>query len=191
LMNTPLLPIFRSKHQLALLAHVLVHSPREFTLPDLARATGASQPTVWREVERLSAAGILSVRSVGRSKLVAANTASPYFPELRSLVSKVAGPAVLLGDRLGKVRGVEEAYVFGSWARRYSGETGGDPADVDLLVIGDADADEVDDALGGIQDVLGRAVDAVVVPRREWEAERSFLHLAEEARPLVLVVGEA
>ncbi len=34
--------------------------------------------------------------------------------------------------------GVQEAFVFGSWAARYMGEPGAAPRDIDVVVIGDA-----------------------------------------------------
>ena len=44
------------------------------------------------------------------------------------------------------VPGVAEAYVYGSWAARYRGQAGDVPRDVDVLVIGDADEDDLYEA---------------------------------------------
>src|SRR3990170_4112964 len=116
-----LLPVFRSRHQLRLLAHLLVHSGSALSIAELERRLGVPQQTISREVDRLTKAGLLSATSAGRMKLVEANAASPYFPELRALLLKAAGPTLVLGDRLAVVPGIREAHVFGSWARRYEG----------------------------------------------------------------------
>lgn len=31
--------------------------------------------------------------------------------------------------------GIESAYIYGSWARRYAGEPGGQPQDIDVTVL--------------------------------------------------------
>ncbi len=56
------------------------------------------------------------------------------------------GPVAVLGELLASVPGVAEAYVYGSWAARYRGQAGDVPRDVDVLVIGDADEDDLYEA---------------------------------------------
>jgi MarR family len=66
-----------------------VHSGSRFSMAELERRTGIPQPTISREVGRLSKADLVSVASAGRMRLVEANAASPYFPE-RSDLTQVA-----------------------------------------------------------------------------------------------------
>jgi predicted nucleotidyltransferase len=150
-----------------------VHAGSAFSIAELERRTGIPQQTISREVERLSKAGLLAVRSVGRTKLVEANADSPYFTELRGLLLKASGPAVVLGDRLAGVSGITDAYVFGSWARRYEGEVGAPPADVDVLIVGDADPDAVEAACVEAGRQLGLEVNPVVLSEEEWRRSRS------------------
>ena len=44
------------------------------------------------------------------------------------------------------VDGINQAFIYGSWAARYLGEPGPVPNDVDVLVVGTADRDELDAA---------------------------------------------
>jgi predicted nucleotidyltransferase len=180
-----LLPIFRSRHQLRLLGELFVHAGSAFSIAELERRTGIPQQTISREVDRLSKAGLLAVRSVGRTKLVEANADSPYFTELRALLLKAAGPAVVLGDRLAQVSGITEAYVFGSWARRYEGEVGPPPADVDVLIVGDADPDAVEAACVVAGRELGLEVNPVVLSKQEWRRSRSGFVRQVRNGPLV------
>jgi predicted nucleotidyltransferase len=120
-------------------------------------------------------------------KLVSANTGSPYFADLQALLLKAAGPAVLLSEALAEVRGIGEAYVFGSWARRYRGESGPSPADVDVVVIGDSDPEAVEAVCMEVGRRLGLEVNAIVLSEGEWEARASgFLRQLREG-PLVQV----
>ena len=180
-----LLPIFRSRHQLRLLGELFVHAGSEFSIAELQRRTGVPQQTISREVERLSMAGLLGVRTVGRTKLVEANAGSPYFPDLRGLLLKATGPAVVLGDRLRQIPGIDEAYVFGSWASRYEGEVGPPPADVDVLVVGDADPDAVDAGCAEAGLRLGLEVNPVVLSEEEWRGSRSGFVRQVRKEPLV------
>lgn len=53
------------------------------------------------------------------------------------------GPRPVLTDPFADIEGVE-AFIFGSWVARYTGEPGPAPADVDVLVVGAADLDDLD-----------------------------------------------
>jgi hypothetical protein len=182
------MPLFRSPQQLKILGQIFVHAGRSFSIPELVRDTGVSQPTVWREIQRLEEAGLVWVRSVGRNKMIEANQNSPYFPELHGLANKLLGPKVLLEQALTEVEGVDEAFIFGSWAKRYHGELGPAPNDIDILVVGDADPDAVEEALAEAQGPLHAEINSVVVSRDEWErAATGFLQQlkSEELVPIV------
>jgi predicted nucleotidyltransferase len=185
-----LLPIFRSEAQLALLGQLFLSPGREQTLAELEQATGVPQQTVSREVARLLNSGLLLGRRVGRLHFVKPNEASPYFPELSGLLLKALGPQSLLAEKLPKLDGVEEAYLFGSWARRYQGEIGPPPGDIDVVVIGEPDVDAVYDAAGELGRLLGQDVNPVVLTPAEWRAGRSGFIKELRKGPLVpLVTG--
>src|SRR5674476_1198376 len=72
----PLLaPVFRSEGQARLLAAVLLGGD-ELSITDLADRAEVAYPTAHREVARLLNAGILSERSVGKTRLITANNES-------------------------------------------------------------------------------------------------------------------
>src|SRR5664280_578794 len=54
-----LMPIFRSQHQAALLAWLLLHPEDEYTLTELAKKLDVPLTTLQREAQRLVGAGIL------------------------------------------------------------------------------------------------------------------------------------
>jgi DNA-binding Lrp family transcriptional regulator len=185
---TAVLPIFRSSRQFKILSHLLIRAGRSFTIPELVAATGASQPTVWREVEKLRQAGILTSIRMGRTDLVRADESSRFFPELQSLALKLMGPAVLLEESLGELQGVQKAYIVGSWAARYRGEAGPTPRDLDLVVIGDIDPDEIDATTEELGGTFGLPVNSVVVSPDEWDSARSGFLREVKSRPMVPVV---
>lgn len=186
----PLLPIFRSQLQGDLLAAVLL-SDQERSVSELAGTLGAPIPTVAREVSRLEEAGFFTSRRVGTARLVRANRTSPLVPPLTELVLRAFGPATVLAHELGEVEGIDSVAIFGSWAARYHGETGPPPGDIDVLVIGSPDRDDVYDAAVRAERRLGREVNMVVASAEQWRTSDDPFFAQIRARPRVPVLEKA
>jgi len=184
----PLLPIFRSQQQAELLALVLGDPSIEHSLIELAERTGIPYASVHREVERAETAGLATSRLVGRTRLIRANRESPYFSGLSDVLVKAFGVPWVLGQALAGVGGIQTAYVYGSWAARFSGLEGERPVgDIDLLILGGADRDEVYAAVSSAERRLGRAVQ-VTIRAAEWLTDGSgAFHDTVAGRPLVPV----
>jgi predicted nucleotidyltransferase len=91
-----------------------------------------------------------------------------------------------MGDVLAAVHGVDAAYIYGSWAARYAGEPGPPPRDVDVLVVGNADADDVFDAARAAERQLGREVNIHQVSATAWRGPGHDPFLTSvRSRPLV------
>jgi DNA-binding transcriptional ArsR family regulator len=182
-----LLPIFRSDLQARLLTELYVHADRALSLADLSRITGAPMPTIHREVDRLEGAGLLSSERVGNLRLVRANRGLPYFSELEGLLLKTFGPVSVLDEVLRDISGIRHAYIYGSWARRYRGEVGAPPGDIDLLVVGDPDPDQIYEASRGAEARLRTAVNPTILSEDEFKNSKSGFVETIRGGPLVEV----
>lgn len=181
-----LLPLLRSQLQGELLAATLLHPEREFSLSELADRLGASHTAVLREANRLVEAGILSDRRVGRTRLLAARTDTPLARPLTELITVSFGPFPLLSEALHDVEGVERAYIYGSWAARYQGRPGPPPGDVDVLIVGAPDPDELFDIAESLSRHLQREVTMHRVSPSAWRSTTDDPFLAGvRERPLV------
>jgi predicted nucleotidyltransferase len=145
--------------------------------------------TMAREVRRMEAAGVVRSRMVGRTKLVRANHEAPFYRALRDLVVTVLGPAEVLGEELAGLNGVSAAAIFGSWAARVVGEAGPSAVDIDLLVIGRPDRDELHDAVGRARTRLGRDINTVVLAASRWDAGDDPFLTELRSRPMVALSG--
>ena len=87
-----------------------------------------------------------------------------YFPFL------AVGVLGQLSEALADVVGIEEAFVFGSWAARYVGEVGPPPRDVDVVVVGDVPLPDVRDACAAVEAESHVEVNPVVVPADGWSS---------------------
>jgi predicted nucleotidyltransferase len=182
----PLLPLLRSRLQAEVLTLAMLNPGREWTLTDLASRVGASVSTVQREITRAEQAGIVSSRRLGNVRLVKA-AHSPLTASLTELLLRSFGPRQVLAEELQSIEGIDAAYLFGSWAARYEGEAGRPPADIDVLVIGAPDRDELDDAAQRAEGRLAREVN-VTVRSPLWLREGSDgFHADVTRRPLVPV----
>jgi DNA-binding transcriptional ArsR family regulator len=187
--EAPLLaPIFRSDGQARLLAALLLGNG-ELSVTDLASRAGLAYPTVHREVARLLEAGILVERSVGRTRLIRANSDSPLTSPLREILVVSAGPAALLAEELGRLAGVESAFLYGSFAARLLGVEGAAPNDIDVMVIGTPDAGEVCEICTRVEAAVHRPVNPTILTTNELADQSGFLG-SVRAGSVVPLLGE-
>ena len=180
-----LAPIFRSDTQLQILGATYLEPERHFTIPELVERSRRPQPTVAREVERLTEAGLLESELRSGRRTVWAAAGSPIFGELRSILLKTIGPKAVLEERFAGLHGVDQAMIYGSWARRYRGEAGPLPHDVDLLIIGAGSVGEVRAEADIATRTLGRDVNVTVLTPAEWDAAESGFIAHVKDGPLV------
>jgi predicted nucleotidyltransferase len=182
-----LLPLLRSRVTGALLALLYLHPDRDYSLAEAGKLIDASPKVMSTEADRLVTAGLVRETRRGTLRLLRAETSGPVSRPLTDLLAVTYGPMPVLADLLSAVPGVEEAYIYGSWAARYLGEPGPVPHDVDVLVIGAADEDDLYDKAREAENRLGREVNISAVNRQYWEAPDpadSFMRHVRE-RPLV------
>lgn len=161
-----------------------------FYLRQIERLTGLAVGSVQAEVETLTNAGLLLRDRQGRQVYFRANTESPVFSELRSLLEKTSGIAARVREALRPLEeagGVEIAFLYGSVARGAQGSG----SDVDLMVIGSVGLIEVAPAIGPLQDELAREINPSVYPLDEFRerlaAGDHFLTAVMEGDRIMLI----
>ncbi len=136
---------------------------------ELARELGRSPTIVGAELDRLERAGILASERIGRARRYRVDEDSPIAAEIRSLVRKTIGVEARLRAALADLAGVEEAFLYGSYAR-------GDerPAsDLDLFVIGAVDQEALTERLAEVERELDRDVNVATYEHAEVERLRA------------------
>lgn len=187
-MNTTapaLSPLFRSDTQADILARVLLNPDRSFTAAELSRLTGTSYATVHREVQRLVELGLFGQETVGRAVRVSANTEDRSYEPVVALLRLSYGPTAILPRLLAGVPGIQEAYIYGSWAARRQGEPGTAPGDIDVLVVGDPPRVSLHAAATQAERELGRDVNIRTVSPKTWEQGDDLFVRTLRERPLV------
>jgi DNA-binding transcriptional ArsR family regulator len=181
------LPILRSQQQGEILAPLLLGDPDlELSLTEIAERTGAPHPSVHREVERAEQAGLVTTRKTGNTRLVRANTASPYYAGLAEVLTRAFGAPAVLTEGLKAVDGIAAAYIYGSWAARHTGQPGKRPVgDIDVLILGSPDRDQLYEAISTAERRLVRSVEATIRDPGWLESGTGAFHDTVASRPLL------
>ncbi len=159
----------RSKIRQRLLALIMDAPDRRMHLRAIARAVGTSAGTTARELGRLEDAGLVRRTREGNQVYFEARPNQPLYGAIRDIVRQTVGTPMVLRRHLVGLAGVERAVIFGSYAH---GELKSD-SDVDVLIVGTPDRDDLTDRLelAGLE--IGRSVNEVVMTKIELEARRA------------------
>ena len=135
---------------------------------ELARELGRSATIVGQELNRLEETGILTSERIGRARRYRVDERSPIASEIRSLVRKTIGVEARLQEALADVPGIEEAFLYGSYARGDERAT----SDLDLFVIGSVNQELLSERLADVERDLGREVSLASYERAEIQRLR-------------------
>ena len=183
-----LMPVFRSQLQADILAALLLNPGQEYSLTELAQRFGAPLSTVHGEVKRLTEAGLLRRRNVGRSALVRANPGNRLVEPLTELLLLSWGPLQIIADEFAAMEGAEQVLIFGSWAARYQQRPGPPPHDLDVLVVGRPTRESVYDAADRTQQRLAMPVNPLIRPAEAWRDAADPLIQQIQSGPFVVVL---
>lgn len=172
------------------LALLFANPDAEYYLRQIAAAIGVQPGTIAPELSLLDDLELLISRRVGNLLFYKVNRQSPIFSELQSLVAKTVGIFHLLGSALKNVAAsIDFAFVYGSFAKRE--ERAG--SDIDLLVVGKVELENVLAALQPIENQILRPINPTVYSRKEFKANLAsgnyFISTITRG-PKVFVVGD-
>ena len=157
--------LFSSKLRVDLLSLFFGRPDEEFYVREIEKILQEDVGNISRELKNLEGIGLLVSRKKGNLKYYLLDRKFPLHDELRSIILKTRGAVGVLQGVLSGVKGVEFAFIFGSFA------TGLETArsDVDLMVIGKVPLDRLIKILRGPEEILGRDINPSLFERREIE----------------------
>jgi predicted nucleotidyltransferase len=160
---------FRSKARQRLLAYYFTNPTARLHLRDLAGRLNIDPSNLSKELGRLEREGLFRSEVSGRQKYFQLNRQYPLFDELRRIVSKTIGAAPLIAQSLKKVEGIDEAYLYGSFARNQQDAA----SDIDVLVVGNPPEQVLAQAVRRLEGRLGREINYTVLTPKELESRRA------------------
>ena len=164
-MRTITLPFYltSSKTKAELLSIFFLNPTKTFYLRELERRTGTSPGTLARELKAFSDDGLLTKESRGNQIYYQINPGHLLFSEIKGIVEKTSGVPVQLRKKLGHIKEVKEAYLYGSFT------TGKMQAhsDIDLLLVG-KETKSISRVLKCLERVFGRTINATTYSPDEF-----------------------
>src|SRR5581483_4013515 len=182
--------LFSSRVRVRLLQVFLLNPDMPFHARQLARQIPAQYNAVWKELNHLERAGILSSESRANIKEYRLNPSYPLIPELRSMVLKTVAFGDTVRQALAGLPKVQAAFIYGSAA---NGDFNYD-SDVDLMVIGEVDLLKFAPRIANLEKDLGREINYIIYTPREWRAKQArrdpFIMNVLKAPKLMLIGSE-
>jgi predicted nucleotidyltransferase len=158
----------RSKGRRRLLAFYFANPKARVHLRSLAERLSIDPSNLSRELRRLEREGLFRSEMSGRQKYFQLNHQYSLFDEVRRIVAKTIGAIPLISQCLQKIAGIEEAHLYGSFARNQQDAV----SDIDLLVIGTPRSDALAEAARKLERQLGRDLNCTVLTRKEFNTRR-------------------
>ena len=158
----------RSKARQRLLAFYFTNPAARRHLRDLAERLRLDPSNLSKELARLEREGLFESEMSGRQKYFRLNREYALFNEVRSIIGKTIGAVPLIAQSLKKIEGIEEAYLYGSFARNQQ-DAG---SDIDVLVIGNPRGQALAEAIQKLERHLGREINYTVLTRKEFASRK-------------------
>ena len=178
----------RSRIRKKIILLFVYNQRKEFYLSEIARQVKTSAGTTQRELNKLLAQDFIGFKKRGNLNFYRLNESYPLLREIEAIVRKTFGIEAELRSELGKMKGVNFAFLFGSFVE---GSFKSD-SDIDLFIIGTVDEDTVYKTVQKVEDSVGREINYHLADEPEF-IEKSKSHSFYRdilARPLMLVGEE-
>ncbi len=159
----------RSKITQQVLSDAFLNEKKAFYVNEIARRHHLDSGNVARKLKELESDGILQSETKARARFYSLNPRFPLLKEYRQIVLKTVGIESSLKKILKNVRGIQKAFLFGS----YAAGTMEDSSDLDLMVIGGHRLIDLHRQIAKLQKDIGRPINVTSVSAEEYEKKRA------------------
>jgi predicted nucleotidyltransferase len=163
--NPTLKALFSSETRIKILSHFFLHTDESFYIRQLENLLELPVGQLSRDLVNLEAINLLTSHHEGNQKRYTLNREHPIYSELRSIFLKTAGLGDILKKALAKHKGIELAFLYGSFAK--GEEHAG--SDVDIMIIGNTPEKDLNRSIGQAENKLRKTVNYSIYERKEVE----------------------
>jgi len=159
---------FKSQIAIKLLDYFFVNQAAKKYINELARIIEVDPGNLSRKLNEMEKEGILSSSFSGKQKYYFLNRKYPLLSETKKIYENNYGIGRRIHKLLGGLKGLKEAYIFGSYAK------GGfdSVSDIDLLLIGEHSAIDAIKLISPLQKQLGREFNIIDLTESELKTRR-------------------
>lgn len=153
----------RSKIARKILNYFFTNETKRMYVNELARLIEEEPKNTHRSLLSLLDAGMLASEYVGKERYFFLNRDNALIGEMKKIYLKSYGIEVLLRRALMSVKGLKEAYIFGSFAAG----TQNPDSDIDLLLVGTHTTLDAEKVVRSVGKQVGREINTVNMSQGE------------------------
>jgi len=155
---------FRSKVTIKLLDYYFLNPDARHYINELARILGLDPKNTETKLKEFEKKGLFESEFRGKERYFSLAKGSPLLEHYRQIFLKTYGIEHRLKDMLSNIKGVKEAYIFGS----YANNTMDSLSDIDILVVGSHSVLELQRFIVKLQRDIGREFNVTNISPREF-----------------------
>ncbi len=158
----------KSKITKSILNFFFLHEDESFYLNEIARNLCLDKRNLVKKLKEIEEEGLFSSQLRGNQRHYQLNKKYPLYKEYKKIIAKTIGLEEELRQILKNIKGIKEAYIFGSYAKDKIDVF----SDIDVLVIGNYNTILLQEKIGELQKTIDREINVVGVDKKEFEVKR-------------------
>ncbi|MBU1136937.1 nucleotidyltransferase domain-containing protein [Patescibacteria group bacterium] len=158
----------QSKIEIKVLGYFIMNPHVKRYINDLAKILELDPANLHKKLKAMEGEGILSSEMDGKQKYYCLNRNYPLLKEVIKIYKAKYGLEVILAQKLKNLKGLKEAYIFGSYAESKLEEE----SDIDLLLIGEHSSIEAIKRIHKLQNTIEREINIVDLTEKEFEKKK-------------------
>jgi predicted nucleotidyltransferase len=151
-----------------ILGYFFLHEEKELYLNEMCRRFNLDRGNLVKKLRELEAEGVLKSEWKGNQRYYHLNPSFPLIKEYKKIILKTIGIEQTLKSLLKKIKGVEKAFLFGSYAQNKMDSL----SDLDLIVIGEHNTIALNREIAQLQKEIDREINVISIDSDEFEAKR-------------------
>jgi len=154
----------RSKVTLELLSYFFLNPHDTLFVGELVEKLCLDKRNLVKKLKELEKEGLLTCERKGNLKLYTINVKYPLYKEYKNLVLKTVGVEEKLRQIVGRIDGIKNAYIYGSYARDELSAH----SDIDILIVGCHDLVQLQKKISNLQKKIGREINMINMGIKEF-----------------------
>ncbi len=158
----------KSKITRLVLGYFLLNPHKRHYVNEIARMFSLDPKNLHAKLKELEKEGLLKSEFVGNARYFSLNGGYPLLAQYQEIFLKTIGLEKRIADALKSTPGIQEAYIFGSYAKNAMDAA----SDIDVLAVGDHSAIALQKEINGLQREIGREINVINMSREEFARKR-------------------
>jgi len=159
---------FRSKITIRVLNYYFLNPKKSHYVNELARILDVDPANLFRKLIELEKEGVLVSETRGNQRYFSLNKKYPLLKELKKTFEAKYGVLNLIKERLSKLKGLKEAFIFGSFAKNALSPE----SDIDIFLIGEHSSLEAKRLILPLEKMIGREINIIDMTEEELKKRK-------------------